>query len=427
MCLPCCSTAEDVKNRVLRAAQKGNGITLLNLCSGWRKSPNLEIDENSATPLHITARHVHLEAMGALLGIGALPNCLDKRGKTPLHYLVTTEDLWKNGRDKWISAAKLLIMRGADCTIRDKQGDTPLDLVVRSLLLPAEEEMAEYLASVQLSPEKRSSFLVTAIEQVDDITFAFFLFNKLPRHTQLQQKLCDRLLIKDSETYLYERTRNQESIEKLLDYGANPNTKDENGNTLLHHISRYGMSPDIAALLLSRKANPNAVNNQGQTPLHTNINGPTAIVKELIRNGANCNLRDKEGNAPLHAVDPWKVRFSTSTSIKNIQLLIEQNADISLQNHAKQTPLDKIRQESRRTYPICEELPNDDYHHYDIPDVIGLYEETATGSEELIAYLEKELRSREVSQSSHLPPDLVRIVLQYDTCLSGNDDRKMPT
>ena len=69
------------------------------------------------------------------------------------------------------------------------------------------------------------------------------------------------------------------------------------GNTRLHLAVANG-SLDAVKALLAGSANPNARNNQGNTPLHL-ANGNIAIIKELLAGGANPTIKNNLGEKPL--------------------------------------------------------------------------------------------------------------------------------
>ncbi|MFN6565545.1 MAG: ankyrin repeat domain-containing protein [Nostoc sp. ChiSLP01] len=84
-----------------------------------------------------------------------------------------------------------------------------------------------------------------------------------------------------------------ESVNLLLDYGANPNLPERyEGNTALH-IAVLAKKSDIARLLLARGANPNAQNYIGDTPLHqATKHGEVELSQLLIEYGADVNIRN---------------------------------------------------------------------------------------------------------------------------------------
>ncbi|CAG8037632.1 unnamed protein product [Penicillium nalgiovense] len=109
------------------------------------------------------------------------------------------------------------------------------------------------------------------------------------------------------------------SIEKLfrlfLDYGADLNARDLQGNTPLHvSFAQYAFrrvakaQKEFVELLLRSGADINAQNAKGDTPLHNafayrgfpgNREGQKDLVGLLLRSGADVNLPNKQGETPL--------------------------------------------------------------------------------------------------------------------------------
>lgn len=91
------------------------------------------------------------------------------------------------------------------------------------------------------------------------------------------------------------------ATETLIEFGANPNAKDNNGDTPLHLICRNGAT-DMVDVLLNSGANINEKSLQeGMTPLHVAFCADRPeMATLLIAKGANLRIRDSEGATPLH-------------------------------------------------------------------------------------------------------------------------------
>lgn len=81
--------------------------------------------------LHVAAEFQNIAAIEYLINAGADPNQCDQHGQTPLHIAVDSEiDGAVQMREPLeYKAAKRLIELGAQTTIRDSQGKTPIDWV----------------------------------------------------------------------------------------------------------------------------------------------------------------------------------------------------------------------------------------------------------------------------------------------------------
>jgi ankyrin repeat protein len=79
----------------------------------------------------------------------------------------------------------------------------------------------------------------------------------------------------------------------MLSRGANPNVKDSQGNSALHIAALLGF-PEGAELLLSRKAQVNLGNNSGETPLIIAVQQRNlAMIRLLLANGADPKQADR--------------------------------------------------------------------------------------------------------------------------------------
>ena len=108
--------------------------------------------------------------------------------------------------------------------------------------------------------------------------------------------------------------QNKKALERLLEVGVSPNTRDIIGRTPLHRAIN---NTQVMRLLLKYGANINARDIDGNTPLHEAIynvglkeRNPPLIksIKVLLKNGANPKLKDNEGQTPLDLARDYNLR-----------------------------------------------------------------------------------------------------------------------
>jgi len=88
------------------------------------------------------------------------------------------------------------------------------------------------------------------------------------------------------------------AMEELLNLGVPIEHADHLGLTALHWAASSGHPEAITWLVSDRKANVNAQGKDGDTPLHkASFRGQESACKELVAQGADRRLRNKEGKA----------------------------------------------------------------------------------------------------------------------------------
>jgi len=93
---------------------------------------------------------------------------------------------------------------------------------------------------------------------------------------------------------------NLEIVQLLLDRGANLADRLEGGSSALHLAALQGGLPTVR-LLLKRKADPNALDDNDNTPLHKAIygHGELEVIQALVAAGARLDLANDEGLTPV--------------------------------------------------------------------------------------------------------------------------------
>ena len=128
-------------------------------------------------------------------------------------------------------------------------------------------------------------------------------------------------------------------VRTCLDAGADPNARNEDGDTPLHIAAWNGQTEAIAALL-DAGADPNARNEDGDTPLHIAAwNGQTEAIAALLDAGADPNARNEDGDTPLH-IAAWNGQTEA------IAALIDAGADPNARAENGEIPFDLISEDS---------------------------------------------------------------------------------
>ncbi len=108
----------------------------------------------------------------------------------------------------------------------------------------------------------------------------------------------------DGKTLLHEAALRGLSIwvSVLLENGAHVNAVDQDGDTPLHDAACNGHEDAVDALLAKDGVNVNAADTDGNTPLHVAVRlGHVGVVNALLaKNGVDVNAADSDGNTPLH-------------------------------------------------------------------------------------------------------------------------------
>jgi ankyrin repeat protein len=177
------------------------------------------------------------------------------------------------------------------------------------------------------------------------------------------------------------KAKNMQIIDRLLQHGADINTTDSEGSTLLHSAcNSYRDQVGMVTKLLELGANANARNKNGETPLgcaasHSHVNIATLLLERggadvdasdyhrgntpllrshqtpmlalLLERGANVNARDNEGSTKLHDIC-CMMKSSPGAAFANVTLLVQAGIDLNAKNNNGETALfTAIRQDKR--------------------------------------------------------------------------------
>uniref|UniRef100_A0A3Q3M2F6 Ankyrin repeat domain 28b n=1 Tax=Mastacembelus armatus TaxID=205130 RepID=A0A3Q3M2F6_9TELE len=240
-------------------------------------------DKNWQTPLHIAAANKAVRCAEALMPLLSNVNVSDRAGRTALHHAAFSGHL---------EMVRLLLSRGANINAFDKKDRRAI-------------HWAAYMGHIEVVKLLASRGAEVACKDKKSYT---------PLHAAASSGMIS-------------------VVKYLLDLGVDINEPNAYGNTPLH-VACYNGQDVVVNELIECGANVNQVNEKGFAPLHfTAASRHGALCLELlVCNGADVNIKSKDGKTPLH-MTAIHGRFSRS------QAIIENGAEIDCEDKNGNTPL----------------------------------------------------------------------------------------
>ncbi|XP_058613496.1 poly [ADP-ribose] polymerase tankyrase-1 isoform X3 [Onychostoma macrolepis] len=292
----------DVDYRLLEAAKAGDLDTVKQLCSPQNVNCR-DLEGRHSTPLHFAAGYNRVAVVEYLLHHGADVHAKDKGGLVPLHNAcsyghyevaellvrhgasVNVADLWKftplheaAAKGKY-EICKLLLKHGADPTKKNRDGNTPLDMVKEG-----DTDIQDLLRGDAALLDAAKKGCLARVQKLCSLE------NINCRDTQGRNS---------TPLHLAAGYNNLEVAEYLLEHGADVNAQDKGGLIPLHNAASYG-HVDIAALLIKYNTCVNATDKWAFTPLHEAAQkGRTQLCALLLAHGADPTMKNQEGQTPL--------------------------------------------------------------------------------------------------------------------------------
>lgn len=229
------------------------------------------------TPLMITALNGNLEMAKLLISKGADVNVKDKNGNTALTYcsnygyIIIAKSADANVvKDKYgyIKIAKFLVENGADINHRNKDGITALEQALEQAAKINKFELAKFLIENGADHKSINKSLVIVSGQSDGWGISNkkereeFLHYLISHNADVNAKNCIGVSALSNAVLV----DNLEFAKTLLCNGANVNSKDYKGDTALMFACAKE-NWEITNLLIDNGANVNIKNNEGKTAL----------------------------------------------------------------------------------------------------------------------------------------------------------------
>lgn len=182
--------------------------------------------------------------------------------------------------------------------------------------------------------------------------------------------LTNNNLVPDNNPIDHIKKNNLDILKFNLAIGEDPNTKDKDGNTLLHHAIGSRHQKEFIELMLSYNVDLEAKSNRGSTPLDraAAITYDENSIKILLNAGANIKCKNNAGNTIVHTAC-----YNIFAGHKILQNLFQDGKitveDFKIQNKKFQFPLDiAVQKQNDKTTrkllqlgsPIPSDLKNND-------------------------------------------------------------------
>ena len=109
-----------------------------------------------------------------------------------------------------------------------------------------------------------------------------------------------------------------EEVFRLIELGANPNLLNESGYSLFHILIFNRLLDQAFKLAENERININIKDHHGFPPLYYMLNEKYTVdhIANMVRLGANPNIKNKQGKAPIH----FLIRDSFLSALKLLQL-----------------------------------------------------------------------------------------------------------
>ncbi|QYT04558.1 hypothetical protein H0G86_011460 [Trichoderma simmonsii] len=216
-----------------------------------------------------------------------------------------------------------------DPNLKDDQGLAAIHHAILNSQTEAVKILAEFHADVNVPmPEEngQATPLMMAVIKGNLAAVQYLLDAGADVNHQANKRISNSSAIHFAKT--------AEIIGALLQYGADVNKKDSDGDTALHRIAN-SPSPDLGAAkrLINARADVNARDKHNRTPLYNAVNGKhTGIIDYLLSKGADPNIADPRFGSPLH-------RACWGGNIKMVKQLHAAGAMVDLAVEGSGSPL----------------------------------------------------------------------------------------
>ena len=340
----------------MKMCENKNTAAIAKIIKEQKIDPNFKNDKGKTLLMH-TAETGHMDTVEALINSGADINA-QNNGITPLMLASYNGNL---------DVVKKLLQKNANINIKDNNGRTALHWAFENLHYETVKLLLNHKADTGTVGTGKFGQLISAtilgdlakikslLEQETDNK----LVNEIPEETNLCPLMIAALMghveivkfllemgadpnrtnaQKNTPLMFAAKRGNAAIVKNLIEKGADVNAQNTDCKSSLMHAAIAGHL-EATNILLKNGANPNGTDNK-LLPLLTGIildpkrsdENYLEIFKSLIKNGADINAPNTEGEVPL-------MNAVSADNAEIVNLLIELKADINKTNSKGTTPL----------------------------------------------------------------------------------------
>ena len=265
-----------------------------------------------AEPIHDAATLGDLDLVQAELDKGIDVNIKDSEyGGTPLHFAAYGGSL---------NIVKFLLANEADIDVGNNRGWTALFYAAGEGHL----DVVEFLIAENANADWRDDNL-----------------RRADYHSKNHKEITS-LLLEQIEDSIFKAAElgDIDSVKQYLDGGVDAKNIEILGSAL--HYAIHANHEKVAEFLIARGADVNARNGWGRTPLFF-INGSVELLEFLLENGADIDARDLTGSTVLHYASLYQMPGFGGGPTRPSRLAVELlrvGANVNVRNDNGETPLD---------------------------------------------------------------------------------------
>lgn len=274
-----------------------------------------------------------------------------------------------------------------------KTNHNDMDINMNDFDFDLARKIEEFEKNSKKEEDQKNQVILSAIMNMEELPFELIIYmvlhnadNNLIKRKIMNHKNVFELINSQDKTgvsllHAAVLTKNRDLVEFLLDQGANIEAKDglRGATPLILAISEY-QDEYLVKLLLSRKANPNALDNKGYSPAYYAVlKNNTGILKLLtITPGFEINQRTIDGKDTLVSKALQDAKMEQMSQLINMANIFKSEFKNPLHDAIKKQDAKKVRELLQKGSKVDDETMEIALK-VDNPEITGMLFEYSSG------------------------------------------------